>query len=446
MLTKNAEMETHAKAVNAVAWSAIDKWGAQGLSLLSLWVLARMLGPEPFGLIALASAFTRFVQIFVDQGMTEAIIREPKLDGDHLNAAFWANLLWSAFLLLVTFIGANFIAGLYKEPQLSPILRWLSLGFVLSALSSTQISYLRRQMRFRSLAIRSVLSKTVAAVVAIVMALLGFGVWSLVAQLLVMSVVGAVILWSSSDWHPRLHFSRLHFQSLFNFGVQITGSRILAFVNAQLHDFLIGFAMGPTALGYFTVANTLTKRLVDILRNVILDVAYPAFSRYQDQPARLRGLFDSASRFTSLLIFPVFTFIFFTAPELVAVFFGPEWTSTIPLTRILALMGGVYALIAYFSQLLMAVGQLKYLLIVRIITLVVNGLGFVLSLRFGLVAVTGAYVATWYIIMPLYYYYVHKKINLKGYLKNFGAACAGVIHYGFGYMGHQVYFGATLAS
>ena len=425
-MTDEALMGTQTRVVKAVAWSAINKWGGQGLSFLILWVLARLLGPEPFGLVALASAFTRFVEIFLDQGMTEAIIREPVLTDEHLNAAFLATMVWSIGLLGLTMAGAPLIAGLYREPRLSSVLRWLSVGFVLSAFSSTQMSYLRREMRFRNLALRSIFSKFVAAVVAVVLALLGFGVWSLVAQLLIMSFVGAIILWVSSDWHPKIQFSRAHFKGLFNFGIQITGSRILSFTNAQLHDFVIGYFMDATSLGFFSVAHTFTKRLVNVLRNVILDVAYPAFSRYQHQPERLRVLFDSASRFTALLIFPVYTFIFISAPELVIVLFGPEWTLAIQLTRIFALMGGIYGLVAYFSQMLMAIGQTKVLLRVKFVLLVINAAGLFLSLKYGLAVITAVYVAVWYVIMPFYYYYLHKFLNLKGYLKNFGEALAGI--------------------
>jgi PST family polysaccharide transporter len=267
-------------------------------------------------LIALASAFTQFLQIFIDQGMTEAIIQEPALDERHLNAAFFTNLIWSLFLWAITWAGSNYIAELYKEPLLSSVLRWLSLGFIISAFSSTQISYLRKQLQFRILAIRSVISKSVAAIVAIVLAYLGFGVWSLVAQLLVMNVLGVIILWSSSDWKPTFRFSRSHFKSLLKFGIQITASRILGVINAQLHDFAIGYFMDATLLGLFSVAHTLTKRLVDIIRNVILEVAYPAFTNLQNKPLHLRSMFCEVSRITAVIIFPIFTLIFISAPEL----------------------------------------------------------------------------------------------------------------------------------
>lgn len=405
--------------VKAVAWSAIDKWGAQGLSFLVLWILARLLGPEPFGLIAIASVFTRFVEIFLDQGMTEAIIREPTLAVEHLNTAFWINLAWSLFLVILTLLTADFIANLYKEVRLSAILQWLSIGFFLSALSSTQVSYLRRQLKFKYLALRSILSKFIAAGVAILFAVFGYGVWSLVAQLLVGNFISMLILWSASDWHPKLQFSKDHFRDLFRISIRITGTRISEFANAQLPDILIGYYMDAVSLGYFSVSHTFTKRLVSVIRNVILDVAYPAFSREQNQKERLRSLFDIASKFTALIIFPIFTYILLAAPELVIVLFGPEWDKAEVLVRILAAMGGVYALIAYFSQMLMAIGQVQLLLKLKLATLAMNALGLLISIKYGLTAVTGVYVITWYLVTPLYYYYVHKSIGLKGYLRNF---------------------------
>ncbi|MDF1516264.1 MAG: oligosaccharide flippase family protein, partial [Anaerolineae bacterium] len=260
----------------------------------------------------------------------------------------------------------------------------------------------------------------------VAMALLGFGVWSMVVQLLVMSSTSALILWASSDWRPSMQFSRSHFKALFQYGIQIAGSRILSYTNSQLPDFLIGYFMGATSLGYFSLAHTFTKRLVNTLRNVILDVAYPAFSQYQHQPDTLRTLFHQASRFTALLVFPFYAIIFLLAQELVFVLFGPEWIPAIPLTRILALMGGIYALVAYFSQILMAIGETKTLLRIKLVLLVINAIGLLVSIQYDLNLVAAAYVASWYIIMPLYYYYVHKKINLEGYLANLTGATLGV--------------------
>lgn len=415
------------KVNNIIAWSAIDKWGSQALSILVLWILARILGPEPFGLIALASAFTSFVQIFLDQGMTEAVIREPELSDDHLNAAFFANMVGSILLLILTLIAADSISSFYREPRLAPILRWLSISFVLFAFSSTQISQLRRELSFRVLAIRSILSKLIAAIVAIIMALFGAGVWSLVAQLLIMSMVSAIVLWHTSDWHPKIKFSKAHITTLYNFGIKITGARILGVINEQLHDFAIGYLIDTTALGLFSLANTFTKRLVSALRNVILDVAYPVFSRYQDQPQQLRFLFDTATRYTALMLFPIYAFIFLLAPELVIVLFGPEWIPATQLTRILALMGGVYGLVSYFSQLLMALGKMKIMLRIRFFSLIMNALGLFIGAQYGLVVIAIVYVASWYILIMIYYYFLNKFVKLKGYLRNLFGSFVGVV-------------------
>jgi PST family polysaccharide transporter len=282
-------------------------------------------------------------------------------------------------------------------------------------------------MQFRNLAIRSIISKLVAAILAVFLALIGWGVWSLVAQLLTMSVIATIILWVTTDWRPKIMFSKQHFKGLFSFGIQITGSRILGFMNAQLHDFVIGYYLDAASLGFFSVAHTFTKRLVTVLRNVILDVAYPAFSQHQDQPDELRSMFNTASKYTSLILFPIYTLIFLLAPEIVLFLFGPDWTPAVQITRILALMGGVYGLISYFSQMLMAIGQTKVLLGIRFLTLCINTIGFFLSLRFGLLAITVSYVASWYIITPVYYYYVNKHIHLQHYLGNFKESTTGVL-------------------
>jgi PST family polysaccharide transporter len=171
-------MSLKQEAVRGVVWSAAQKWGVRLISFLVMLILARLILPESFGLVAYATVFISFAQIFVDQGFSDAIVQFPTLEREHLDTAFWISMLTGTILTLASIAASTLIANLFHEPQLSPIIKWLSPIFILSALSSVQQSILRRNLAFKSLTMRSLLATISSGVVAVIMAFLGFGVWS----------------------------------------------------------------------------------------------------------------------------------------------------------------------------------------------------------------------------------------------------------------------------
>src|SRR5574341_866507 len=227
------------KAAKGVVWSAAQSWGIRLITFLVTLVLARILLPEAFGLVAYATVFIAFAQIFVDQGFSDAIVQCPQIEREHLDTAFWINMLTGALIALVGVISSGAIAKLFREPQLAPIVSWLSLSFIFSGLSSVQQALLRRQLAFKSLALRSLLATIAGGVVAIGMALLGYGIWSLVAKILVSNLVSAIALWQVSDWRPGFRFSKRHFKDLFSFGINIVGGNFVDFFSLHSDDFLI---------------------------------------------------------------------------------------------------------------------------------------------------------------------------------------------------------------
>src|SRR5688572_7347173 len=178
-------MSLRQKAAKGIFWSVIQKWGRAAISILTFVVLSRLLAPEAFGLVALATVFTVFMELFLDQGFGAAIVQRSELEPEHLDTAFWINIVTGILMTIGLIAASGFIASIFEEPRLAPVLRWLSIIFILSSLSSTQISILQRKLAFKSLATRSLVATAVGGVVGMTMAFAGFGVWSLVGQDLV---------------------------------------------------------------------------------------------------------------------------------------------------------------------------------------------------------------------------------------------------------------------
>lgn len=302
------------------------------------------------------------------------------------------------------------IADLFKEPQIAPIIRCLSLGFIISAFSSVQEATFQRKLAFKSLAIRSLIAVVIGGIVGVTMAFMGFGVWSLVGQQLANSFVQVLVLWSVSDWRPGFRFSPKHFKELFSFGVNVMGMNLFNFLNRRSDDFLIGYFLGSIALGYYSVAYRLLLILTQLLTTIIVKVSLPTFSRLQQEPERLRNALYKAIQLTSLITFPGFLATVILAPELVTVIFGQEWSPSIPVMQVLNLIGILYAYFYFNGSVMMAVGKPSWKLALDFIQAVSNVIAFAIAVQWGIVAVAAAYVIRGY-LMALAQYLGSLEVN-----------------------------------
>ncbi|UCF27887.1 MAG: MOP flippase family protein [Chloroflexota bacterium] len=401
------------KAAKGVVWSVIQRWGRTAFSTIIFIILARQLPPEAFGLVAMATIFTAFIEIFLDQGLSAAIVQRQDITEDHLDTAFWASIITGVIMTIAGIALSGLVASLFDEPQLAPIIIWLSFSFVIIALSSTQVAILRRKLAFRDLATRSLIAMFVGGIVGVAMAFSGFGVWSLVGQNLADGLAAAVVLWRSSDWRPKLNFSTKHFKDLFSFGISIVGNKILVFFNRRSDDFLIGYFLGPTLLGYYTIGYRILLILIRLVTKIINAVAFPTFSRIQHNPKRMRNAYYKATQYTNLLAIPAFIGMAILAPELINTLFGEKWAPSVPVMQVLALIGILNALIFFNGTVIQASGKPDWNLGIMFLTAVVSVLGFLIAVRWGIVAVAVSFVIAGYLVAPISYFALRKLINVN---------------------------------
>lgn len=409
------------QAAKGVVWSVIQKWGRTAVWSISFIVLARLLPPEAFGLVALATTFTALVETFLDQGLSAAIVQRADLEPEHLDTAFWISVLTGTVLALGLIAASGLVAGIFGEPRLAPVLRWLSVSFILIALSSTQIAILQRKLAFKDLATRSLTATMIGGAVGISMAFAGFGVWSLVGQNLVRGLAGVIILWRVSDWRPGFNFSKKHYKELFPFGVSVAGTNILNVIVRRSDDLLIGFFLGPTLLGFYTIGYRLLLVIIRMVTGITNAVAFPTFSRIQHQPDRMRRAFYNVTQYTSLLAFPVFIGLAALASDLVPAFFGEKWAPSIPVMQVLALVGILQSVLFFNGSVLKAAGKPTWQLGIMLVTAVCSVLGFLVAVRYGIVAVAASFVIVGYLLAPISYVAVRRliQIDLRTYLGRF---------------------------
>jgi O-antigen/teichoic acid export membrane protein len=416
-----------AQAARAVFWSSVQTWGGQAVSLATFLVLARLLEPVDFGLVALAGVVIMFAQTFADQGFAQAIIQRRELDRSHLDAAFWSSLVFAFALGGIVVALAGPIASAFDAPALKNVLSVLAIVFPLIGLTSVQEALLQRDLRFNALAARSLFATFVGGVVGITLALSGFGVWSLVAQLIAGRAAGVVVLWSASSWRPRMSFSPRHYRDVFSFGIHVSGANALNFFNRHADDLLIGYFLGATALGYYTVAYRVLRVMTNLLSVTVSQVALPTFSRLQHDARRVVRAFYTATEMTSLVAFPAFISMAVLAPQIVQFLFGPRWATSIPVMQILCGVGIVHSVFMFNSVVLTALGKPSWVLGLTAISVVANLIAFAISVQYGIVWVAAAYVTRAYLLAPLPILAVRRVagISVRRYLRQFVPALLG---------------------
>lgn len=405
------------KAVHGVAWSAIENWTSQGMSFLVFLVLARLLGPADFGLVALASVYVTLVQMIIRQGFFEAIIQADELDDEHLDTAFWTNMGIALGLFALTLLFADAVGGFLGDQRLGNVVRVMSLLFPLSALSAVQQAILNREMRFKALAIRTFAAFGASGVTGIALAYLGWGVWSLVAQQVVYAAVNLISLWAASEWRPRWRFSQAKFQSLWGFGVHILGTNILDIVNKRADQWFVGRALGIVTLGYYAVAQRVFTLMMQLGVSTFRKVAAGAFSRLQKEPERLAGVYLKSLQISTVVTFPAFIGFAALAPDILATFFGARWLPAVPSMQLLMLLGIVQTVQFFESQVLCAMGKPEKHLFNYTINTIASFIIFLCFVRAGLTAMVAAFVVRGYVLAPLYTWSVMKMlpVRLKDY-------------------------------
>ena len=385
--------------------------------------LARRLERSAYGVVARALVFTSRFSVFGDFGLGAALIQRPVLTERQRSTAFWMSVMSAVGLFVVAVAIAPLVAAFYREPQVAPVLSVLALSFVLTALSSTQKALLTREMNFRALELRQIAATLVAAVVAIALALAGAGVWAIVAQSVVFSLIAAILIWLQSPWRPSRTFSRAALRDLGGFGANVTGTQLLFFLNRNVDNLLIGRALGSAALGIYNIAYQLMMLPLNQVAGIVADVLLPAFARLQHDLAALRGTWMRAVRLTAVVVAPLMIGLVVTAPIAVPLVLGDQWAEAVPVVQVLAWVGLHQSLQRYNSGVLQAVDRTGPLLRFSVVSCVLSVVAFVAGLPWSVVGVAVAYLVASLIVAPVYLRMTARAVDLR--MRSFLAAVAG---------------------
>jgi O-antigen/teichoic acid export membrane protein len=342
--------------LGALKWAFAMNWGQRALGAFFTFVLAALLGPHDFGVVAIAMIYIALAQVFLEQGFSTALIQRQDLEPDHLHSAFWLNLVWCLALAGLTVGVSGWWAELNGAPELRAVLSVLSLLLVFEGLNIVQQAYLQRTADFKKLAVRTNAAALLGGVVGVALALVGAGVWALVAQQLAMDAIALVLIWILSPWRPARRFSRRHARDLLGFSFHVFFANLGGFVNRRADALLLGVFFGPVVVGIYRLADRFVDLLYDLTTRPVMLISLPLFSRLQQDREHLRGALETCLRLTLFLTVPALLVLAACSDFLLAVI-GPEWEPGADALKLLALAGIGKAVIAFTGPLLFALGR-----------------------------------------------------------------------------------------
>ncbi len=401
------------KALAGVAWTGLAKFSVQGLQFLLTVILARLLVPDDFGVIGMASIVTTAISMVNERGLTAALVQRQQLDERHLSSSFWASLVFGSVLFVGVFLAAPLVAGFFHKPVVRPVLVVMAFGFIIGAFGLVQKALLTRHLDFRKLAILEIVSVTSSGVVSVVLALLGFGVWSLVWGSVLTQLVQTTLLWIFVPWRPHVLFDWREFKGLLTFGANVLGTNVAVYVNTNVDYVVVGRTLGSEPLGYYTIAFNMVTLPVYRLAGIVSKVAFPTFSRVQHDLARFRQGYLEAIHYISMAIFPLLTGLMIFAPEFVQVVLGPKWLpATVPI-QVLSIMALLKSVGTTKGAVLLARGRADIELKWNLAYLGPFVAALIVGTHWGLVGVAVAYVVVYTLAFPIIQGITNRSIALS---------------------------------
>lgn len=328
-------MSLKSSVISSLLWKFLERIGTQGVQFIVAIVLARLLSPRDFGLIALVTVFVALANVFVQSGLNTALIQKKDADNLDFSTVFYASLAIATLLYGGLYAGAPLLADFYNgQTKLIPVIRVLALMLLLGAVNSVQEAYVARNMMFKKLFYRSVGAIVPSGIFGVVLAYLGCGIWALVGQQLMNSFLMCIIMWFTVRWRPQLAFSFARFKGLFSFGWKLLCSALLDTGYRNIRDLVIGKMFSPADLGFYNRGDQFPKIIISNINASIQSVLLPSLSTVQDDRARLKNLARRSIKTSSFLILPLMAGLAAVAKPLTLVVLGEKWLPAVPFIQI----------------------------------------------------------------------------------------------------------------
>lgn len=355
------------KTIKGTFWSAADAFLGQGVSFVVGIILARLLTPAEYGLIGMCLIVNAILDGFVDSGFSTSIIRKKDANNDDYNTMFIVNFVMSIFLYIGVFFSSSFIAEFFQKPELVDLIKVTGLIIIINALSLTQNTILVKRINFKAKTKASVISAIISGVVGIILAYSGYGVWSLVVQMVTKSLCNTISLWIINRWLPNFSFSFQSFKYMWGFGWKLLVSGLLDRVWAEAYQIVVGKFYSPATLGQYTRSRHYASLLSSNLNRVVMQVSYPVLSSIQDDEQRMVGAYRRIIKMTMFVTVVSLLFMAGISEPMIRVLIGDQWLQAASFLPFICLSMSLFPLHAINLNMLKVLGRSDLLLFYEIL-------------------------------------------------------------------------------
>ena len=389
-------------------WSAIERFSVQAVQFIFQIILARLLSPSDYGLIAMLAIFMAIAQVFIDSGFTNALIKKLDRTDKDFSTVFYFNLFISIVIYILLYLGAPFIAKFYRTSDLTDITRVYMLSLPIIALGAIQRTQFTIKVNFRDQAIASFSGALAGGIVGIILATQGYGAWALVGSALATNIVTTIIFWIRSTWRPRWEFSLVSLRTMFSFGSKLLFSGLLNTAYTNLYQFVIGRRFSKQDLGYYSRADQFAQFPSSNITGIMQRVTYPILCTIADDDEKLLAAYRQYIKLAAYIIFPLMIGLAAIAKPLINVVLGQKWQFASIILQILCFSYLWYPIHAINLNLLMVKGRSDLFLRVEIIKKVVGICILLIVMNFSVELMAIGNVASSFIALFINTYYTKK--------------------------------------
>ena len=374
------------KVASSLFWRYLERCGAQGVNLVVSIILARLLLPDDYGLVALVSVFITILNVFVNSGLGNALIQKKDADNLDFSSVFWFNIVWCILLYLLLFLCAPLIAGFYKKPDLTLVLRVLGLQIIISGVKNIQQAYVSRTMQFRKFFFATLGGTVGAAIIGIWMAYHGYGVWALVVQQLFNAAVDTIILWIIVKWRPHRQFSFVRLKGLYSYGWKLLVSALLDTIYGEIRQLIIGKKYTSADLAFYNKGNNIPNMIITNINTSINSVLFPTMSQEQDDRERVRGMIRRAIKTSTYIIAPLMMGLVFISEPLIRLLLTEKWLPSVPYMRIFCITYMFYPIHTANLNAIQALGRSDIFLKLEILKKIVGIAAVLITMNISVMA------------------------------------------------------------
>ncbi|MFI3289666.1 MAG: lipopolysaccharide biosynthesis protein [Rikenellaceae bacterium] len=414
------------KNSSGVIWSAVERFAIQGSQFIVSLVVARLLVPADYGLIAMMSIFIAIAISLIDSGMAQALVQRQNRSEEDLSTALIFNIIVAIGLYAIIYVSAPYIAQFYNAPELCRIARIYTITLIINSFSVVQQALITISLDFKRQAMASLTGIVIGGVVAIVMAYSGYGVWALVAQQLISAVIFNTLLWRLSPWRPRCGFSWSSFKILSNFGSKIMASGLMHVIYTNMYTLIIGKYFTQSDLGLYNRATTIAALPSSNISTIVERALYPILCEAQESAEVAATILLKYLRVVCFVVFPAMVGIAVMARPLTLTLLGEQWLDVVPLLQIIAIANMWDPIMKFYGSLIRSQGRSADFLRAETIKKCCGVVILIASIPFGVVAMCGGLLLYAIIDMLIVIFFARRISPLLGYL-NLASAIAPTI-------------------